>query len=537
MNQKMSVSIGLGLLLALGACGGDDDGGGGGGGGACGEGMCNDENRGVCVDLGDTFECACDPGYFLQGGACVSSDCEHTGSGTAYEVGPDQEYAELDEVPWESLEGGDTVMIHWREEPYRSKIGIRTEATEDQPLRVCGVPGEGGRPVLDGDGATTRPELESFFDPVYTEFLGLILIDGGADGDWMTSHPSYVSVEGLTVRGVREGNPYTTASGESAEYTDLSSGIWVQRGDHITIRNCELTDNNMGLFALSKDDGSPASITRELLIEGNHIHGNGIPGSDRRHSTYTAVAGIIFQFNHYEEEVDGAIGSALKDRSAGTIIRYNWIESGARTLDLVDPEDAPDTLSADARFHDTYVYGNVLLNRNGAARHMIHYGGDTGIEDIYRKGTLHFYNNTVYAVADNDEIWEMAMFELSTGDENVELRNNVFHIDGTSELDIMAEFGNAQLHPSNWLTNGWEPGQDGFSGDVEMVDGAPVTGADPGFADVAADDFSPGAGSDLIGGSAALGGGSADYPVIYQYVPHLGSKTREVSDLGALESE
>ncbi|MBK6519857.1 MAG: hypothetical protein IPG04_38430 [Polyangiaceae bacterium] len=26
---------------------------------------------------------------------------------------------------------------------------------------------------------------------------------------------------------------------------------------------------------------------------------------------------------------------------------------------------------------------------------MVHYGGDSGMLDTYRKGTLHFFNNTV----------------------------------------------------------------------------------------------------------------------------------------------
>ncbi|MBK6515418.1 MAG: hypothetical protein IPG04_15180 [Polyangiaceae bacterium] len=51
---------------------------------------------------------------------------------------------------------------------------------------------------------------------------------------------------------------------------------------------------------------------------------------------------------------------------------------------------------------------------------MVHYGGDSGMLDTYRKGTLHFFNNTV--VVENShhkEVEATAIFrEISTNDEN-----------------------------------------------------------------------------------------------------------------------
>ena len=37
---------------------------------------------------------------------------------TTYEVGPGKQYTAIGAVPWESLQPGDLVLIHWRSTPY-----------------------------------------------------------------------------------------------------------------------------------------------------------------------------------------------------------------------------------------------------------------------------------------------------------------------------------------------------------------------------------------------------------------------------------
>ncbi|MEB2343912.1 MAG: hypothetical protein OZ948_04145 [Deltaproteobacteria bacterium] len=65
-------------------------------------------------------------------------------------------------MPWDLLEPGDLVRIHWRAEPYREKWVIGRSGTAEAPIVVRGVPGPNGeRPVVSGDGATT-PELLDF---------------------------------------------------------------------------------------------------------------------------------------------------------------------------------------------------------------------------------------------------------------------------------------------------------------------------------------------------------------------------------------
>ena len=77
-----------------------------------------------------------------------------------YRVGPGQTYPEIGNVPWESLNPGDVVEIQWRTSPYRSKWVIARAGTSAQPIVVRGIPNESGqRPVISGDGASTRTQL------------------------------------------------------------------------------------------------------------------------------------------------------------------------------------------------------------------------------------------------------------------------------------------------------------------------------------------------------------------------------------------
>src|SRR5205085_676928 len=141
--------------------------------------------------------------------------------------------------------------------------------------------------------------------------------------------------------------------------------------EHIVIRNCTITGSGNGLFVASSDE--EAAISRDILVDGNNIYGNGNAGSDREHNVYTAASGIVFQYNHLGDLRPGAFGGGIKDRSAGTVIRYNWIEGGARLLDLVDPEDSPTLMPQEPHFRDTYVYGNIFVNGPEDSGTLIHY--------------------------------------------------------------------------------------------------------------------------------------------------------------------
>ncbi len=377
--------------------------------------------------------------------------------------------------------------------------------------------------MIDGNGATTPLNLN-----FWSEQRGVIKV-GGANipADTM---PKHIVIENLEIRSAHPDYQFVDDGGSVQNYTTAASPIYVEKGENITVRNCKMHDGANGFFVASSDD----AVSRNILVEGNYIYNNGIVGSAFYHNSYTAAIGITFQFNRFGPLRAGSVGNALKDRSAGTVVRYNWIESGNRQLDLVDAEDSAQIVNS-PEYRKTFVYGNILIEPDGAGNSQItHYGGDSGTTSDYRKGKLYFYNNTIISTRAGNT----TLFRLSTNDENCDARNNIFYntangtnlamIDDTGVLDIS----------HNWLKSGWRISHGTATGTVNN-NGTSVIGTSPGFVDEAGQDFR------LTPLSAAINAGTLlnvdVLPVnnlIRQYLKHQQNGTRTANgmiDIGAFE--
>lgn len=395
------------------------------------------------------------------------SACQPSGQGTDYQIGTQAgQLASLDLVPWESLKAGDSVRVFYRPEPYRGKMLIAAQGTASAPVRICGVKGPNGeRPVIDGDKATSRPQLANLYGHPLHQSRSVVVIKTLSGQDW-TAYPQYVIVDGLEIRGAHPAHTFTDASGAVQPYVAFGACVWVERGHHIVIADNHITDCSIGLYTKSTDDGDFA-VTTDVLLRGNHIHGNGIVGDDHEHDTYTASHGIVYEFNRIGPPRQGAGGNAIKDRSAGLVVRYNQIRDGARALDLVEAEDFPVTATALPEYRTTLVYGNQII-KNSNTGSVVHYGGDhygsePGAqwgEPIYRKGTLWFYNNTVKLTG----VDYAAMFQLSTTEERAEVFNNVILFDpanpyprlrSNSEVGAGWTGGGIINLGVNWISQGW----------------------------------------------------------------------------------
>lgn len=437
-----------------------------------------------------------------------------------YNVGPGQDYLSIGQVPWESLMPGARVLIHWRAAPYAEKWVICRQGTEANPILVSGVPGPSGQlPIIDGQNATTRTELD-----YWNEGRGVIKI-GGANSPPDTL-PAYIVIENLEIRSGRPPYSFTDADGDTASYQDNAASIYVEKARDLTLRNCILRDSGNGLFI-----GANGGQTENILIESNWIYENGIEGSIYHHNTYTAAINITYQYNRFGALRSTAGGNNLKDRSAGLVVRWNWIEDGNRQLDLVDAEDSAVLVNHPA-YAETHVYGNVLIEGEDQGNsQMVHYGGDSGTTADYRKGTLYFYNNTVVSTRSGNT----TLMRLSTNDESADVRNNIVYTTASgSRLAMLSSSGLMDL-THNWLKSGWVTSHDSFSG-VLTDDGTNIEGLDPGFGQ----DYA------LQSGSACVDAGTTlnpavlpDHALIRQYVPHLSNTFRPDDgspDLGAFES-
>jgi hypothetical protein len=444
-------------------------------------------------------------------------------SAAEYEVGPGRAYEAIGQAPWAALQPGDTVLIYWRPEPYREKWVICRRGAEDAPITVRGVPGpEGQLPVISGEDAVT-PQVLNYWNGV----RGLIKI-GGANTPSDTM-PAYIVIENLEIRSARPPFKFTDRGEAIAAYSMNAAAIYVEKGEHLTIRNCVLRDCGNGLFIGS----SATAPTRDVLVEGNYIFDNGNQDSGYEHNSYTEALGIVFQFNRYGRLREGALGNNLKDRSAGLVVRYNWIEGGNRQLDLVDAGAAP--LIESPEYRAAYVYGNILIEPVGEGnRQIVHYGGDSATRDNFRKGTLFFYHNTVVSTRTD----RTTLFRLSTNEESCEARNNIFYASaGGRTLSLVDSSGTLRLS-HNWVRPGWVATFGNLEGRVED-DGTTLAGESPGFLNESEQEFGLAAGSPAIDAGGALPDPvPSDHAVRSQYVRHQRGQKRPDDgkpDLGALE--
>jgi len=435
-------------------------------------------------------------------------------SAAVYAVGTGHPYTTPSNVPWESLAPGDSVLIYAQATPYHDKWVICRAGTAAQPIVVHGVPDASGNlPIIDGANAVTRSALN-----FWNEERGVIKIGGANTPPDLT--PAWIVVENLEIRGARSTNTFTGRNGLTS-YGSNASAIYIEKGSDLVVRGCHMHDCGNGFFC--------ASLTTNLLVEANDIEGNGNVGSIYEHNNYTEALGITFQYNHFGPLLAGAGGNNLKDRSAGCVIRYNWIEGGNRQLDLVDSDY--DYIYNHPTYFTTYAYGNVLYETGDDGNsQIVHYGGDSGTTTRYRNGWLYFYDNTVIS----KRTGHTTLFRLSSAGQSADVRDNVFYVTSTGNQLAFLDLDGTLVAQKNWLKSGWAQS---FGGGT-ITDNGEVTGTAPGFTDFANNDFSLAAGSPCLDIGIPLDPAASGYSPTQQYVKHQGFEPRPsdgAPDLGAFE--
>ncbi len=437
-----------------------------------------------------------------------------------YHVGPGQELSTIGEAPWASLQPGDRVLIHWREAPYNEKWVINRRGTPQAWITVRGVSGPQGQlPVIDGRNAETAEGLN-----FWNEERGVIKVGGSNIPP--DDLPAYLVIENLEIRSGRPPFTFTNDGGGTSTYSSNAASIYVEKAEHLIIRNCVIHDSGNGIFT-----GAFNGQTRDLVIEANHLFANGITGSAFQHNTYTSAIGILYQYNRFGALRSGADGNNLKDRSAGLVVRYNWIEDGNRQLDLVEGETEVVT---HPDYGETFVYGNVLIEGDGQGNSQVtHYGGDGGDTGLYRKGMLYFYNNTVVSTRTGNT----TLLRLSTQEESADVRNNVLYVTANGDrLAMLAAAGDLTLR-HNWTKPEWRDSHSGLTGTIDD-DGSGVVGDDPGFLDEVGQNFRPAVDAPVIDAGTVLHPAVFEHPVLRHYVRHRMDEARpadDTLDIGAYE--
>lgn len=532
--------------------------------------------HGTCSASGGAASCTCAAGYHAQGLTCIQDS-----AGDGYHVGPAQPYTTIGAVPWYSLKAGDTVYIHWQETAYREKFLISGQGTASQWIRVLGVPGPHGElPVISGDNATTGKTMHHRWQDASgnaaIQNQGIVQVAAGESN----ALPAYIEIGGLEIRDAGGAYRFTAENGSGAAYDAFASCIYARSAHHLLIHDNVLHNCGNGFYNWIGSGAAPDTwwdgLQIDTVLRGNHFYDNGAVGNWSMHQTYTESDRVIIENNHYGPMKAGALGSQLKDRSAGTIIRYNDIEGSPEgwDLDLVEPENSwsedcsqgenPNGLNCRPYYAHDFVYGNVIVNpcsRASCNPNFVHWNEDhyAGHGRATRsEGRLSFYDNTVVLLADEGDLWGgVSLFNAEYGGYDcpggplpgvIDVRNNLLaSLPRTSGAGVPLNFGYCGLENVslgvNWISPGWSGLRSGAphsSGSVTgAADAVSPAGNDPGFIDAVSHDFHLEATSSAARIGGALGPEVTSNPLdldltpTQQYAPDHGVVPRAQSGVGS----
>lgn len=408
-----------------------------------------------------------------------------TGRHATYDVGPGQPLTELTDVPWLALQAGDVVNIHYRPEPYRTKFGLRAQGTADAPVVINGVTSDTcARPVISGEQAVTARDARMAYFNRSPEGAGLILIHRPPSGAGDAFTPSHIVIQNLKLTGVRAGESFLDADGIAQKYGHFSAAIYALRVHNLTVENCEITGNSMGIFVDTKGD-APDEYSANIIIRRNLIYYNGNPGSYYEHNLYIQARRALYEGNFIGQAYGGG---PLKDRSSGTVIRYNKILASGYAMDLVETEEEQfKILRLDPLYPYAWVYGNIIINDSqapaGMAVNMVHWGFDNNVERG-RNGVLFFYHNTVVSRIEPQAFPYVVAFKIGREGSappgaTVEVTANVFWQQSGNVWRFLSHAGSLRLVGANYVPQGWVASKPDVQADVVHAGARLIPGLDP----------------------------------------------------------
>lgn len=273
-------------------------------------------------------------------------------SAKTLKVGPGKKYQRIEDANAKAR-AGDTILVYPQKDnkPYE-KVAV---FVREKKLTFKAVPTkENKRVVLSGKGFD--------FSGVGSTPRAIFQFNKGSDD---------CTVEGFELI-------------EAHNNSHNGAGVRINQANNVTIRNCEIRNNDMGI--MSNSDGTRKTGVNQI-IENCLIHHNGSfkePGYN--HNLYLGGTSVTLRFC---EIYNSLTGHNIKSRAHFTNVLYCYIHDSAnRELDLVDGKDT------EAANSHAVLMGNIIVKAKNCKgnKGTIHFGQDGRKE---HDGTLYLIHNTI----------------------------------------------------------------------------------------------------------------------------------------------
>jgi hypothetical protein len=241
---------------------------------------------------------------------------------------------------------------------------------------------------------------------------------------------------------------------EAHNATHNGAGVRINQANNITIRRCNIHDNDMGI--MSNGDGT-LEAGRNQVVEACRVHHNGsLEDPGYNHNFYLGGTSVTIRFC---DVASSLTGHNVKSRAHFTRVEYSFIHDSAnREFDLVD---AADTARPES---DAVILGCIIAKdpQCRGNRGVIHFGQDGGGKHA---GTLFLVHNSIV------HPFVSPLLELSTDAARAVFVGNVVSDGGANQYNQKIVGAHGGASPSRLTGNSnW------FSGGFTLADGV---GLDP----------------------------------------------------------
>jgi parallel beta-helix repeat protein len=381
------------------------------------------------------------------------------------------------ETAVESLNPGDTLIVHQGTYSESGRIGITVKGTATSPVVIKGADGE-TRPVITRPSSATVQNTINFEGATHLTIKGLEIIGNGGDGINLSAGPAYITLEDLVIHDIDVGINFRSSM------------------NNITVNKNHIYNTGIGGGTgegMYVGCNNATCIVRDSIIENNWIHDD-LPGA-------TQGDGIEVKVGSYYVVIRNNV---IYNKSYPGIFVYG----GGSGINTVEGNAIWNCLEGIYAVSDALVRNNIVLDSGTGISSYSH-------AQVPVMKDLTIANNTLFN--NNDGLY----IRWGSGS-NITLANNAVYSPGKSAVNANSGLGGAGI---SIISNYVEGGSNISIDNIKFFSGGSSAGV---FADAANKNLWPKPGSILIGKGATSPAPSIDFNESPRIQPY---------DIGAYETD